>query len=479
VPRLPVTEKVWVEDPSSPAPGADAFRWFFYASSPSWTNTRHSLSNVRLEQKEFLVKLRNVYSFFVIYANIDAFDPKRGLENPTLKEGDWLAGATGWRPATERSELDRWLASELALATKKVTEALDGYLLYDAARTLVDFVESLSNWYVRRSRERFWAKGRFDDGTASADKADAYFTLYEALVATARLAAPFVPFFADELWQNLVRQPIPTMPESVHLAAWPSANEAAIDAVLAKQMRAVRELVSLGLQVRNQSKVSVAQPLAQADVVVSDAELVAAVRSHLALVAEELNVHEVKVLAPGEEAGFVRYTLKPNFRALGPKLGKKVQACKATLAKADAGALRAELATKGAVTIDVEGEAVTLGPEEIEVAVDANEGFAAAGGRAGVVVLHTQLTDALRDEGLARKILRAVQQLRKELGLDFADRIALRIGGSERARRVAEANRVLIAAEALADQVTIGEAGEGARASTVDGEALEVAIARS
>ncbi|MBK6516184.1 MAG: isoleucine--tRNA ligase [Polyangiaceae bacterium] len=483
VPRLAADEKVWIEDPSAPSPGADAFRWFFYASSPSWTNTRHSLTNVRLEQKEFLVKLRNVYSFFVIYANIDGFDPAAGRSTASLDQG-FLAGSAGYRQVSERAELDRWMMSELALTTKKVTEALDGYLLYDAARALVDLVESLSNWYVRRSRDRFWAKGSFAAGTATADKQDAYFTLYEVLVTVARLSAPFVPFFSDELWQNLVRRPWgDKMPESVHLASWPAIDEASLDVGLAREMRAVRELVSLGLQVRTQSKVRVRQPLRRADVVISDKELSAALAAHVDLVADELNVHEVKILAPGQEAAFVRYAMKPNFRALGPKLGKKVQACKATLAKADAGALRTALATDGAVTIDVEGEPVTLGPEEIDVAVEAQSGYAAAGGRVGVIVLHVELDDALRDEGLGREIVAKVQGLRKELGLDFVDRVRLHVGGSERAVRVARASQELFVSESLASAVSFGDqasvaAGAEARPFTLEGEEVSIALVK-
>ncbi len=483
VPRLPSTQKLWIEDPTSPAPGADAFRWFFYASSPSWTNTRHSLTNVRLEQKEFQVKLRNVYSFFTIYANIDRFDPARGNAAASDVDGASLARSQGYRPVKERSELDRWVLSELSLAVTKLTEALDAYLLYDAAGALVELVEGVSNWWLRRSRARFWEKGSFEDGTASQDKADAYHTLYELLVTTARLAAPFTPFFAEELWQNLARGPWPTtLPESVHLVAWPTADASAVDRKLAREMRAVRDLVSLGLQVRNAAQIAVAQPLSRAEVVAGEADLVEAVRGHAELIAEELNVHELGVLAPGEEAGFVRYTLKPNFRALGPKLGKKVQVCKAVLAKSDAALLRAELARAGSIELDLDGDKVEIGPEELEIAVDASEGHAAAGGRAGVVVLHTMLDDQLRDEGLARKILRALQQLRKDSGLDFADRIALHLEGTERVLRVANDNRTLLMREALVSSLSIGGEARAteqlARPSTVDGEALALAIER-
>jgi isoleucyl-tRNA synthetase len=488
VPRLPLEQRVYLEDPETPAPGADAFRWFFYASSPPWTNTRHSLTNVRSYQKELAIKLRNVFSFFTIYANIDGFSPSKNNPGATATTPEALAASFGYRPARERSLLDRWMLSELALAARDVRAALDGYLLYDAASRLVELVDALSNWYLRRSRSRFWTPVAARPVAAGAtpteaqrDKLDAYYTLYEALVAIAALLAPFTPYFAEEMYQSLARGPWPTsQAESVHLTSYPAPDEAAIDEGLAREMRAVRELVSLGLQVRTANKLKVRQPLSRADIVLSDADLARALEAHRPLIAEELNTHEVVFLRPGEEGRAVRYALKPNFRALGPKLGKKVQLAKQALAKADAASLRAELATAGQIGIDLEGERVTLDPEEIEVAVEASEGFAAAGGRAGVVVLHTTLTDALRDEGLAREILSRVQAVRKDLDLGFTERVRLAIDGSERVRRVAEASRDDIGGEALASELVVGQApfeGERREAS-IDGEALILVVAR-
>ncbi len=477
VPFLPLGQRVLVEDPSASAPGADAFRWFFYAASPSWTNTRHSLTNVRLEQKEFLVKLRNVYSFFTIYANIDGFDPAR--ENPNATVANLVSGAPQYRAVAERSELDRWMMSELCATVEKVTAALEGYLLYDAARALVDLAEGVSNWFVRRSRARFWSKGRFFDVTeaASQDKADAYFTLYEVLVTLSGLMAPFTPFFAEELWQNLVRGPFGArMPESVHLASFPKAVTEWALPELSRDMFAVRELVSLGREVRTTVKMRVRQPLSRADVVVGDPQLSQRLRHFTGLIAEELNVHEVRVLAPGEEAGFVKYTLKPNFKTLGPRLGKKVQACKAALAKADAGALRTELSKNGSVSLEVEGEPLALGPEEIEVAVDAAEGYAAAGNKVGVLVLALELTDALREEGLAREIVARLQQTRKDVGLSFTDKAIVRLDGDAAVISVAEKQQELLCREAMIASLTIGAAPEGAQAKeyAIDGAVLRV-----
>jgi isoleucyl-tRNA synthetase len=463
VPRMPATERVYLEDVTTPAPGADAFRWFFYASSPPWTNTRHSLGNVRALQKDFLVKLRNVWSFFTIYANIDGFSPQQKA------------------PATvDRPLLDRWVLSELALTTRTVTKQLDEYQAYEAAGALTAFVEALSNWYVRRSRERFWAPGAGD--AMSDDKRAAYATLHTCLATAARLAAPFVPFFAEELYQAVVVSGgVPGAPESVHLDDWPAVDESAIDAALAEEMAAVRDIVSLGREVRTNAKLKTRQPLSRADVVLSRAALADRLRPHLGLVADELNVHDVVLLATGQEGAEVRYRLKPNFRTLGTKIGKKVQRVKQLLEAADAGALRAELVTTGGVALVVDGESIALAAEDIEVVVEAAEGFAAAGGTVGVVVLHTTLDAALLDEGLAREIQSRLSGLRKDAGLGFADRIRLWVSGTERARRVLAAAERALAVDLLADELVIGEPGARADATSfdVDGETVQVVLVRA
>ena len=476
VPRIPEHERVWIVDPSTPAPGADGFRWFFYASGPPWTNTRHSLSNVRALQKDFQVKLRNVWSFFTIYANVDGWSPASVSAPAGGSIAALVAAADGFRPARDRSLLDRWILSELALAVRDVTTHLDAYRPYEASQRLVSLVDALSNWWVRRSRDRFWAPGLADD------KRDAYLTLWQVLATLAQLAAPFVPFFADRMWQSLVRGPFgDRAAESVHLADWPEADATAVDAALAEEMQVVRELVSLGLQVRTNAKLKVRQPLARADIVLARQDLTGRVRAHAELVKDELNVEEVRLLRTGEEGAQVKYRLKPNFRALGPKLGKKVQLAKKALEAADAASVRVEIATTGAAALVLDGETFSLGPDEIEVAVEAAEGFAAAGDRVGVVVLHTELTEALVDRGLAREVLSRVQAMRKDVGLGFTDRIRLALDGSDRIRRVCEAARDAIARDALATEIVIGAPAEGAEVREVafDGESLRIALLRA
>ena len=355
---------------------------------------------MRAAQRELPLKLRNVYAFFTIYAEIDGFDPS---------SDECRAGR---RPARERALIDRWILSELALATRAARAHMDAYLVYEATGVLTDFVDALSNWYVRRSRDRFWAPG------LEHDKLDAHWTLYECLTELARLLAPFLPFATEELWRNLVARPFgDAQAESVHLADYPEPDLAAIDEPLSREMRAVREIVSLGLQVRTANKLRVRQPLAAAEVVLTDAELAPRVLAHEGLVRDELNVHELHL---ARDAGaYVTYQVKPNFRALGPRVGKRMPALKAALAAADGAALLRELEANGRVTLAVDGEPLELGPDEIAVSLEAREGFAAAAGAAGVVVLHTALSDALIEEGLFREVLNRVQTFRKELDLEY------------------------------------------------------------
>jgi len=462
VPRLAAGTRVWIEDEGTPAPGADAFRWFFFASGPAWNNTRHALGRVRALQRELPLKLRNVYAFFTIYANIDGFDPA----DP--------ACVRGRRPAGERALLDRWILSELALTTQRVTRHMDAFLAYEAASALSELVEGLSNWYVRRSRDRFWAPG------LAADKLDAHWTLYESLVTLAKLLAPFLPFAAEDLWQNLVRRPFPEAEEeSVHLCDWPEADLAAVDASLSRAMAVVREVASLGLQVRTAQKLRVRQPLEAAEVVLADPDLGPAVSEHLELVRDELNVLEVRFVPKADE--YVRWHVKPNFRALGPRVGRRMPALKAALAAADGAALLQQLESEGRVALELDGETLALGPDEIAVSVEAREGFAAASGGAGVVVLHTRLTPALLEEGLFREVLNRVQTLRKELDLEYTDRIRLWLDGAARLRPVLEPRQDRLAAEALATEVTLGPPpAEGAalRELEVDGAALRIGLAR-
>ncbi len=456
VPDMPDVNKVWIEDPSASAPGADAFRWFFYASNPPWNPTRHSLSGVRTQQRELPLKLRNIYAFFTLYAGIDGFDPSRD----DCRKGRRAVG--------ERALIDRWILSELALTNAEVIRAMDGFRVYDAANALTTLVDALSNWYVRRCRRRFWAAG------LDADKLDVHWTLYECLVTLAKLLAPFLPFASEEMWQNLVRKPYPKSDdESVHFCDYPEPDEQAIDRSLSQSMAAVRDLVSLGLQVRTAQKLRVRQPLQTLELVLAAPDLEQALREQSDLIRDELNVREVNFVPNADE--YVTYTVRPNFRALGPRVGKRMPALQKALAETDGAALLAQLEADGEVTLSIDGADLVLGPDEIGVALEAREGFAAASGPVGVVILGTTLTPELISEGLYREVLNRVQALRKELDLEYTDRIRLTLSASETLLDAMRSRIDEFSLETLAVEVTLGaDPIDAAHTSdvSIDGEAL-------
>lgn len=466
-----IGDKVRIEVLDDP-PGADAFRWFFYSSGPVWNNTRNSLRAIREGQNEFLVRWQNVLSFFLIYASIDGFDPATGNPAEAGKLPDFSAGK-GYRPVKERRRLDRWILSETAITARKVTEALDGYRIYDAALVLRDFVDALSNWYLRRSRARFWAPG-FDQ-----DKQDAYWTLWEVLVRFSILAAPFVPFFSEHCWRTLVGAAWPgAQPESVHLSRWPKLPQDWIDEDLSRGMGLAREIVSLGLAGRATQRVRVRQPLRAARVFLANPELEQAARDLASIVAEELNVKAVTV--GGNADAFVLWAIKPNFRAIGPKYGTLVPGIKKALGSADGAALRRQLDADGVVRLTVDGQAVELGPEEIEVTLSAKEHYAANSSQRAVVVLETDLDEALLREGLARELISRLQGLRKELDLEYTERIGLTLEGDADVAAMLEAHGELVARETLADRLVAGrpEAGAETREFDLDGRPVLIGLTR-
>ena len=464
VPWLPQNERVEIEDTTSPAPGADAFRWFFYASNPPWNSTRHSLANVRALQKEFLVKVRNVFSFFNIYANIDGFDPY----------------SHEFSAISERSELDRWVMSELESLVLAVTRDLDGYDVYAATQRLATFVDALSNWYVRRSRERFW-RSAFDT-----DKRQAYETLYTCLVTLSRVAAPFVPFIAESLHQNLVVGPArkhnKQVKESVHLEDFPVANEAAIDAALSTKIGAIRALVSLGLQVRTQHTLKVRQPLRAAHLIVANDALRASLRSSIAechaMIREELNVLAVDDVPNESVAKYVEYKLKPNFRTLGERgLGKDAQRLKGSMAKLatrEAAEMWGRLADGETITFD----GVALTQPDVEIAFQAHEGFAAAGDRIGVVVIETELDDELRDLALFRELQYRIQTERKERGFEYTDRIDVTLAAGDRVREIVSKRLGDLKTGVLAENVKFAAIEGEAKEFVVEGETVRMAVVR-
>lgn len=398
--------------------GADALRWYFFAQQPPWTSIRYSEQQIKDSIPEFLLRLWNVYSFFVLYANTDEFHPGNRLPGDVgqLKAGD-LMNADSCRPLSGRSELDRWLLSELNQTLVNVTARMDAYDNYGACQEINQFVDALSNWYVRRSRDRFWSSDKQDQ-----DKLDAYWTLYECLLSTTKMVAPFVPFLAESLWRNLTSVFEGRCTESVHLCDYPGAVEAAIDSELSEQMCLLQEIASLGRAARMEAKLKVRQPLSGVTVILNDTRHQAWLETHDKILRDELNVKQVTYTSDADE--FVSYLVQPNFKALGPRVGKLMPAVKKVLGEADGATLLAEMTETGKVTLELD-ETIELSSDDIQVRLKAREGWAASQGVHCVCVLSTELTPELIREGMARDIVRLVQDRRKELDLQFTDRIEL------------------------------------------------------
>ncbi len=461
--------------------GADALRWFFLAGQPPWTSIRYNERAIRDSVSEFLLRLWNVYSFFVIYARIDGFDPAAQLAEPGSLDHDDLGRATGWRPVAARSELDRWMLSELNATATEMVERLDRYDHFGAAQRLSALVDGVSNWFVRRSRDRFWAAGKADAGPqANADKLDAYWTLYEALLSIARLAAPFVPFVSEAIWQNLaVGQFGEAAPESVHLTDFPTGEPQLIDADLGRRMALVRDVSSLGRAARAAEKLKVRQPLSKVEVILADASPADEdwLAAHADLVCEELNVKQFEICR--EPDRYITRSVLPDLKKLGPRLGKQLPQARDAIAKADATTLLAALARDGEATVSLaNGETIGIGPDDVIVRTTAKEGWAAAESPQAVVVVASQLTPELIAEGLVREVVHAVQSQRKTLDLEFTDRIDLGFETTSPELRAAiEQHLDFVAGETLAESATFGTLPSATPESLdIDGHPLTITI---
>jgi isoleucyl-tRNA synthetase len=425
--------------------GADAMRWYFYSANQPWTSVRFYEDAITGAQRDFLLKLYNVYLFFVIYARIDGFDPSKGLASfPRLPRQ--IERAKGYRPVRDRSLLDRWILAELDSTVRASRAALDAYDIYGAAGRLSDLVESASNWYLRRSRSRFWRSG------SDSDKLDAYWTLYEVLVETSKLLAPFTPFIAEEIWGNLVAGLWKDAPESVHLADYPLPQDSRVDEALTSSMALAREIVQLGRAARTAGKLRVRQPLSRLIVVLAESSRAAEVAEISGIIIDELNVKRLSFAdTPGD---YVSHELRPNYRALGPRFGAGVKAVAEALSKLETEPTRLKLLREGAISVSVNGKDERLSQEEIDVRVSALPHYTAAESPRCVVVLETDLTDALVLEGHARELVHHIQSMRKELDLDYQDRItvaALAEGeGAKLLKRVVDGHGAYLRSETLA-----------------------------
>jgi isoleucyl-tRNA synthetase len=413
--------------------GADAMRWLFFSGQTPWTSIRFQESAIAEAQREFLIRLYNCYSFFVIYANIDKWTPDQGRD-------------------AKRSELDRWILSELAQTSATVYDQLERYENFTAAKALISFVDALSNWYVRRSRERFWRSGMDED------KRSAYATLHECLVTVSTLIAPFTPFIAESMYQNLVRAHDSSAPLSVHLCDYPVTQKtrgevmSRVNTAMNEEVDLVRQLVSCGRAARSAAKLRVRQPLAAMELYHRHTDVI---RRHEATIKDELNVKRIEYKDSAAIAEYVQYELKPDFKKIGPKHGPLAPKIKVQLAAyKDVEGMVRSLEQTGSCSISVDGKDVQLTTDEVLVELHAKEGFAAeriAG--QGIVVLDTQLSPDLLDEGLARDIVNQVQQARKSLNLKYEQRIDVAVVSDPDIGRVVNAHAEYIRNETLAQSL--------------------------
>ncbi len=444
--------------------GADALRWYCYIASPAGNPRRFSERLVAETQRRFLHTLWNTYSFFVTYANIDGWRPEPAAAPPTV-------------------EIDRWILSELHALIDRVSNALDEYDPTSAARELDAFVDTLSNWYVRRSRRRFWSAARLGADADLDAKRSAYQTLYHVLTTLARLLAPMTPYLAEDIWRNLAAELDAAAPESVHLADWPTADPALIDTSLNAEMALVQRVASLGRSARSTAAIKLRQPLAAVSVSVRSPEDAAAVARHRETIAEELNVKAVELL--DAESDSRRYRIKPNLRTLGPRLGKRLPTLRNALNDlAPELATHIAEATNAGQAIEIEG--IELQPADllIELDTEAAGQTAAAEDERCAVRLTAQLTEELIAEGKAREVINRVQRLRRDSGLNPDDRILLQLASPDTDLTSALSQfEALIAAETLATHVAVDDAIVAASVhqseAEIEGSAIALSLVRA
>ena len=439
--------------------GADAFRWFFYANMTPGQPVRFADDAVRDARRTLLLKLLNVYKFFQEYASGDGFDPR--------------PGGTPKPPVAEREALDRWILSSLQSTTGRVREALDAYDFHGAALALEQLTDGLSNWYVRRSRDRGWSKAAPDN----APKWAFWWTLYEVLTSMTRLLAPFTPFLAEDLHRVLERELFEDAEASVHLCRYPEPDAALLDPALEARMALAQRAVNLGLAVRTGAKLKVRQVLPRAVVLLSSASEEEDVRALAAVIADELNVKEVEVSRDYDR--YVEFDVRVDFRKLGPRFGKRLGAVRQALAALPDDELASKARAGQPVVLSVGGVEEALTPDELDVRLKARDGFEAAQERGAVVVLDTQLTPALVAEGLAREVQSRVQALRKERDLPFDARIELWVHTEGDVAAAVAEHQQAIARETQTDALHLGPppAGAALKEVVVEGTTVVLALA--
>ena len=424
--------------------GADATRWHFYTCSSPWLPTRLGLENVQETQRGFLSTLWNVYSFYVLYAEIDKFNPEN------------------YRDFKSENIMDRWILSKLNTLAKEVDSKLEKYDITGAALQIDEFTDSLSNWYVRTNRERFWGE------TLTDDKIAAYTTLHRVLVNLCRIAAPFVPFMTDEIYQNLVVGIQKDAPESVHLCLWPQVHEDEIDKKLEDEMDLAYKIVRLGRSARNSSNMKNRQPLSK--MLISVAELP---EYYGDIVKEELNVKEVVLGADMKE--YVSFEIKPNLPVLGKEYGKLIPGIREALSKMNQMELATKVKNGGIEYLELGDTTIELTSENLLVTMQGKEGFAFSGEGEIGVVLETALTPELIEEGYVREVLSKVQNMRKDKGFEVLDKIILYVSGNSKIEDIVRKFEETIKVETLTLEVVYGdETHIGYTEVNINGEALNL-----
>ena len=430
--------------------GADAIRWYFYINSAPWLPNRFHGKAVQEGQRKFMSTLWNTYAFYVLYAEIDQFDAtKYTLDYEKLPV------------------MDKWLLSKLNTLVKTVDENLGNYRIPEAARALDSFVDEMSNWYVRRSRDRFWAKGM------EQDKINAYMTLYTALVTVAKTAAPMIPFMTEDIYQNLVRNLDPTAPESIHLCDFPVANEQHIDKELEDNMEAVLKIVVIGRACRNTANIKTKQPIGKmyvkADFALSE--------YFVEIIEDELNVKNVEFTE--DVSAFTSYTFKPQLRTVGPKYGKYLKQIQQTLASLDGNQAMAKLKAEGALKLDNISDEVVLCEEDLLISMAQKEGYVSDSEGGVTVVLDTNLTPELIEEGMVREIISKLQTMRKEADFEVTDRIHVTYSGSDKVGEIFEKYGENIKTVVLADTVTEGTTDGYQKEWKINGETVLLGVQKA
>ena len=427
--------------------GADAIRWYFYINSAPWLPNRFHGKAVVEGQRKFMSTLWNTYAFFVLYADIDNFDPTKYELN-----------------YDQLPVMDKWLLSRLNTTVQAVDNDLANYKIPEAARSLQEFVDEMSNWYVRRSRERFWAKGM------EQDKINAYMTLYHALVTIAKTAAPMIPFMTEDIYQNLVRSVDKDAPESIHLCDFPTVNEAWIDKDLEADMKELLEIVVLGRACRNTANIKNRQPIGtmyvKAEKKMSE--------FYTDIIADELNVKEVKFADDVES--FISYSFKPQLRTVGPKYGKLLGGIRQALTDINGTAAMNELRSNGVLKLDINGNDVELTEEDLLIETAQTEGYVSESDGETSVVLDTNLTPELIEEGFVREIISKIQTMRKEAGFEVMDKIVVYAHGNDKIQDVMKAHKDEIKSEVLADEMVLGETDGYVKEWNINKEAVTMGV---